>query len=56
MANLGYMLHALGHLDAALSLITTCIDGRKRVLGKDHPDTLHCVKTLEDWGNATQNQ
>jgi tetratricopeptide (TPR) repeat protein len=56
MANLGYTLHTLGHLDAALSLMTTCLDSRKRVLGKDHPDTLDCAKTLEDWGNATQNQ
>ncbi|CAI6093426.1 unnamed protein product [Clonostachys chloroleuca] len=56
MANLGGTLHASGHLDAALSLMTTCLDSRKRVLGNDHPDTLRCVKTLEDWGNGTQNQ
>lgn len=56
MANLGRTLHASGHLDAALSLMTTCLDSRKRVLGNDHPDTLRCVKTLEDWGNGTQNQ
>jgi hypothetical protein len=46
MGELAGVLHAQGDLAGADALLGKVLDGRRRLLGKDHPETLKAVSGL----------
>jgi hypothetical protein len=46
MGNLAQTLYAQGDLTEARKLQERVLEGRSRVLGKEHPDTLRAMKNL----------
>ena len=46
MNNLAALYHAQGRYGEAEPLLKRALDGRERVLGKEHPDTLQSVNNV----------
>ena len=45
---MGSLLQAQGKLDEALPLLEEALEGRRRVLGDDHPNTLETIELHEE--------
>jgi len=49
MGNLAFTLKSQSSNEEAISLMETCFQLRKQILGGHHPDTESSLETLDDW-------
>jgi len=54
MHNLGVLLLNTGDTESGLQLLRKALDGRRQVLGEDHPDTIQTAELLAEYEAQSQ--